>query len=275
MKDQKLDLENFTQDKDYLDDVKTAVNDGSYFKDAMDWYFFRYISPICDRTILIFVSALAAVVTYFLWLMIKGAYPQVVKDPMYVRSKDQSLYRSKLVALKPNGGFDNNKEVRSVDEAFLQYMLTNYVKERESYDLKKAEVPYIRKKLEKIRNNSSAEEFRGFQAMMDQENPNSPINFLGRNISRAVNIESLKFIRSNNENALTKIKSYIVNPIPREAEVRFVVKTTISSDFNDPQITSERYLVKMAFDFAGVSREKNAQKKLDFVIKSYKLFKVK
>ena len=34
-------------------DIATATHykDGQYFKDGLDWYFFRYVNPFCERTI--------------------------------------------------------------------------------------------------------------------------------------------------------------------------------------------------------------------------------
>ena len=33
---------------EYFEFVKEEVSQGRFFKDALDWYIFRYVSPICD-----------------------------------------------------------------------------------------------------------------------------------------------------------------------------------------------------------------------------------
>ncbi len=70
---QELQQEDSTAAQDHFDQIKEKVEDGSYFQDALDWYFFRYVNAICDRTILIFGGIIAGVVFYFLLEMIYSA----------------------------------------------------------------------------------------------------------------------------------------------------------------------------------------------------------
>ena len=62
---------------EYFDFIKKSVDDGSYFKDAVNWYFFRYVTPICDRTLLIFGAMIAFVVLFFLIQMVRSDFPLV------------------------------------------------------------------------------------------------------------------------------------------------------------------------------------------------------
>lgn len=78
---EKIKKENPEQAEAYLSFIKAGVEDGSYFKDALSWYFFRYVRAICDRTLLIFGAIVAAVIFFFLIQMIEGAFPLVQHVP--------------------------------------------------------------------------------------------------------------------------------------------------------------------------------------------------
>ena len=75
---------------EYFDFIKEETSNGRFFKDALDWYLFRYVSPICDRTLLIFGSILSFIICYIVFEIIKISFPLVVKDPIIIKAKDQS-----------------------------------------------------------------------------------------------------------------------------------------------------------------------------------------
>ena len=261
--------------KEYFDFIKSSVHNKSYFRDAIDWYCFRYVTPICDRTLLIFGAAIAAVVFYFLVQLVQGAFPLVVRDPIFIRSFDQAQYFPNLIALKPREGQKNyDPDLRTVDEAYAKYLLSYYVKDREGYDFSKAEIEDVNKKFRHMRSLSSAKEFANFQAVMSKDNPNSPIRNFGLNVSKTIEIDSVKFVRNDPQDLATKARLYLSSPIPTQAEIRFtaVIKTT--NDNEETSINKERYLAKIDFTFAGVDKNtKNGS--LDFAVNTYTLYKVK
>lgn len=267
--------ENSGEVTEYLEYIKSSVDDGSYFKDALNWYLFRYVTPICDRTLLIFGAIIAAVVLFFLVQMIQMAFPLVEKVPIFVRSQDQSIYFPSLVDLKPKKDQKNyDPNIATVDEAVLKYLLSNYVVNREAFDFSKAEIEDVNKKFNRIKNVSSDEEYRAFQLIMSKDNPASPINYFGLNVKKLVKIDSVQLIKEQPKDFANKAKVFLSNKIPTDAEIRFTV-TDISAPSDAPEQVkrdSSRYIAKINFAFDGVKKDQKGT--LNFMIKSYRLFKI-
>lgn len=260
---------------EYFQFIKSSVADGSYFKDALNWYFFRYVTPICDRTMLIFGAMIASVVLYFLIQMVQSAFPLVEEVPVFIRAQDQSVSFPHLVALKPRkgqAGYD--PAVQTVDEAIAKYLIATYVQEREGFDFSKAEIADVNNKFNRIRNSSSAAEYRVFQLIMSKDNPESPINDFGQPVSKAVIIESVKLVQNESKNFASKAREYLTNKIPTEAEVRFTTIMRVKSvESSVPAETVDRYIAKVGFTFDGVNKDGHGI--LNFNVNGYKLYKVK
>ncbi len=257
---------------EYFERIKSSVEDKSYFKDALDWYFFRYVTPICDRTLLIFGAIVAGVVLFFLFQLIKSSFPLVEKVPVFITAKDPSISFPNIVSLKPKKGRENyDQEVKTVDEAIAKYMLSLYVRERESYDFSKAEAEEVNRKFNYIKTLSSAEEYRNFQLTMSPDNPTSPIKDFGYPISKNINIESVRFYRKKAHGLKDQVMEFISIEIPNEAEVRFssTLKTILDSGVKEEK---KRHLAKIKFRFNGVKKD---EKTIKFAVSSYKLYNIR
>jgi type IV secretory pathway component VirB8 len=253
--------------------IKSSVEDGSYFKDALSWYFFRYVTPICDRTLLIFGAAVGFVVLYFLYQMIQSAFPLVERIPIFVNAKDQSVYFPNISPLRPHSWQENyDQEVKSVDEAVLKRLLSVYISDRESYDFSKAEASEVNIKFDRVKNQSSSEEYRNFQLIMSPDNPNSPIKNFGQPIIKFSEVESVKFVRKAAKGLTNQAKQFLLNEVPTEAEVRFFTIVRTSSEKGNID-EKERYLAKVKFDFEAVKKEQKGP--IKFTVNSYKLYKIK
>lgn len=265
--------ENDEDAKGYLDFVKESIEEGSYFKDATNWYFFRYLSPICDRTMLLFGFIIAVIVTFFLYEMIKSAFPLVEEKPIFILEKDASIYFPHLIALKPKKGevgYDRNLE--TVDEAILKYLIKSYIIERESFDFSDANIAEVNRKFNYLQSTSSARQYQLFQMIMGKENPESPINFFGKPVTKTVEIESIKLIKKEYKGFVDQAKYFLTHDIPTEAEIRFVVITKRAITKEDIKESRERFLSKISFSFDGVLKEK--KDKLNFIVSQYRLFKI-
>jgi type IV secretory pathway component VirB8 len=259
---------------EYFDFIKKSVADKSYFKDAFNWYSFRYVTPVCDRTLLIFGSIIASVVLFCLIQMIESTFPLVEQVPVFIKAKDQSEYLPQIVDLKPKKntpGFD--PEMKTVDEAIAKYLLTFYVVNREGYDFSEAEVEDVNKKFNYVKNSSSAAIFKDFLAIMDKNNPQSPINFFGQDVVKKIDIISLKFIREERKDLSYKVMNFFSNKIPTSAEIRFLATTTDASEEGLAKQVKENYLAKISFVFLGANKGEKGS--LKFAVNSYKLFKIK
>jgi type IV secretory pathway component VirB8 len=260
---------------EYLYFIKKSVDDGSYFKDAINWYFFRYVTPICDRTLLIFGAIIAFVVLFFLIQMVRSAFPLVEEVPIFIQAKDRSLTFPNLINLKPKKDKDGyDPQIATVDEAVLKYLISNYVKERESFDFRRGEIEDVNNKLSYIRNISTDNEYRVFRLIMSKDNPDSPINFYGQNVVKNIQIDSIKLVKIEPKDFTQKARQYLSNKIPTEAEVGFRANTK-SIDLETGIVTEkkDRYIVKIKFAFDGV--KKGDKGTINFLVNGYKLYKVK
>lgn len=257
-------------DKEYLDAVKDSVKNGSYFEDALDWYFFSYVRPIHERTTLIFASILSIFVVVLVVQMILSALPLVERVPVVTAAKDQTEYYSKLIPLRKEG----EKEVH-VDELVLRYLAQEYVINREAHDYRDASIEKINTKFDRIRNTSSAEEYRNFQLFMSKDNPDSPIKYFGQNAYKDVVIDSVVVVKNQQQqDLLSQARDFFKNIIPQEAEVRFTVTTKIK----DQPDLKEKFLVKMSFNFSPVQRldgNSKTDRFLKFIVTKYQVFKIK
>jgi type IV secretory pathway component VirB8 len=270
-----LAKENTEESKEYFQFIKGAVRDRVYFNDALNWYLFRYVAPICDRTLLIFGAIIAAVVLYFLIILVSGAFPLVVKDPIFIRAGDQTKSFPSLVSLKPKKGkIGYDSEIRTVDEAYAKYLLSAYVKDREGYDFSEAEIEDVNKKFNHIRNLSSASEYRNFQALMSKDNPNSPIRNFGLNIVKTIEIDSVRFLRNDPVDFATKARQYLSNKIPTQVEIRFTASIKNTNSGEKTSIEKERYLAKINFTFDGVNKDVT-NGVIPFAVNTYALYRVK
>lgn len=266
-----VDQEENEYTPEYFEFIKSSVQDKTYFKDAMTWYFFRYVNPFCERTVLVFAAILALVVLFFLSKMIQSAFPLVEKIPIIIPSGDQSVSFPNLVPLKSK----KDTEIKTVDEAVLKYLLGVYVADREGFDYSKAEVMDVNKKFNRLKNTSSANEYRQFQFFMSKDNPASPIHQFGKDVVKKVKIESVKFPRVEPKDFAEKAREFLNHKMPTEVEIRFSAQT-IEHDIDGLLVADlkEKFLVKIKFHFSGIVKAKN-NAPLDFMVNEYKLYRVK
>ncbi len=271
---EELRKENNEEVLGYLAFVKDSVEDRSYFKDGLNWYFFRYLLPICDRTLLIFSAIIGVVILFCLVQMFQSALPLVEKIPIFVYSKDQANYFPHLVQLRLG---PRAKSITStatvVDEYVARYLIADYVKNREGYDFSSGKIEDVNTKIVWVKNTSSNGEYDLFQKMIDKDNPKSPVNYLGMNIKKVVNVESVNLIRRTSTNLTEKVRVFFQDRLPFEADVKFATTLIIVNTHGVVTKVSERYLVKIIFGFGGIKKDKSGN--LDFVVKSYRLFRFK
>lgn len=253
------------QQKEYHDFIKASVADGSYFADAKDWYFLRYVYPVCERTILFFITIFAGTIFYILATTIMSSFPIKQEVPIVIRPKDQSKYFPVIKKLK------DSVELENVDEAVSKYLITEYINKREGYDFRKTNLEDLNNQLKYIRNNSSLAEYTNFQSFLSKDNKDTPINYFGKDYQRLVDIESVVFVKPNTSTLIDKARDFVRIELPNEVSVKY----RITTKFNSANVSNERYLVKIRFKFSGVNSKKEQNEKLDFVVIGYKIYKIK
>jgi type IV secretion system protein VirB8 len=251
--------------KEYHEFIKESVANGSYFKDARDWYIFRYVLPICERTTLFFVAIVAGIITYVLAMTIINSFPIKEQVNIIIRPKDQAVYVPYIKKLR------DSVELRNVDEVVAKYLLTKYLEKRENYNFREINLTKLNNRLNYIKNNSSDAEYKKFQNFLSKDNPESPMLYYGRDFQRIVNIESVSFKRDQKDNLLDKAIDFIPNKIPSQVDIRY----TITNKVNSRNVGITRYLTRINFKFSGVDAKNKAKSQLNFTVISYKTYKIK
>ncbi|MDD2840429.1 MAG: type IV secretion system protein [Rickettsiales bacterium] len=251
-------------DDNYRDSIKYCVGNGTYFKDAFNWYCNLYLRPIVDRTFFVFMSIMGVVIIYNVIGLISLILP--LKEDVYIaiREKDLTKYQTTIHDIS------KSKEANSTDENILKYLVNNYVAERESHNYKTSNINDINLKMERVKNVSSPDVFNDFKYFMSADNNNGPYYYFGKNIETTVDITSFNFIRIHRTKFVDKIIDYFnVGLIPIKAEVFY----TLSTQFGD-NVNYQKRKAILSFKFVGVERnEKTGEySPVKFVVTSYKSY---
>ncbi|NBX53141.1 MAG: hypothetical protein EBT63_05790 [Proteobacteria bacterium] len=272
-------IEDKEEQIEYCNLVKESVDSGKYFKDALDWYHLRYITPICDRAYLILTILLLFFMIYVVKTMSDSIFPLVVQQPIFTSAKnayaDKDRFSPRIVKLKPRqgeAGFD--PRIENFDDSVIKYLLINYVQDREQFDFRKAKIEDVNKKFNRIKNNSNFREYKNFQIFMSKENPSSPIRFFGKNSKRDIKVTSLKFYRRQPKNFAEKIIFFIANTIPTEADVSFAATTTTVDEIGNIKKVNEEFLVKIKYDYQPIFKN-DTKSNITFNVNQYVLYRVK
>ena len=261
--------QNNNEEKEYYDFIKESVKEGSYFEDAFNWYCLRYVGPLCERTILIIAAVISIVVLFYIYGLVKMMFPLVQTFPITIKAKDQSLYFPHLISLELK---DENKSPITIDEAIAKYLLSIYVKDRESYNYSKGEISEVNLKFNRLKNTSSAAEYKKFQLLMSDSNRDSPIYSFGKNIVRKVEVKSITFPKINSDNIIKKAKNFLNIRVPTEAEIVFTA-TTITLIDEEVKKLNENFVAKARFSLLPINKGEKG-KSINFMVNDYQLFKV-
>lgn len=141
------------------------IND--YIQESKNWFFKKYLIPSTDTVRIIVVLAGVLVSLNIAWGMLnKSTEVTIMRFPIFVENTDDSSHFIKNL-------FSPNK---SVDQVFAQYMITRYVKLRESYTSNLLEPPIWYSRLTNISGMSSNKIFDEFlNEVLPSKNPDSPI----------------------------------------------------------------------------------------------------
>ncbi|MDA9231488.1 type IV secretion system protein [Rickettsiales bacterium] len=248
--------------KEYRDFIAQSVEDGSFFKDSFEWYSFYYLKSVCDRSWLVIIISINAVILYILLLMAEDSFPLVRKVPIVINEKDSVNLIPIISSLKESTSDTN------LEEPIIKLLLIKYLKEREEYDFEKMTTKDLGKKFDIIKNNSSAAEFRKFRLSLDLDNPKSPIKYFGQDINKEVKMISFSFNKKKNDDFISKARKFMTVEVPKSADIRYQLIT----DYGDKK-TVDNYLARIEFKFPYINQE-NINKDLNFIVTSYDLFTI-
>jgi type IV secretory pathway component VirB8 len=246
--------------QEYREFIRYSVQSGEFFRDSFDWYIFRYVSPLCDRTWLFFTTISGAIISYLLFIMIVNAFPIVEKVPIIVTAKDTVLYYPKITHLR------DSKDLKTIEEAVIKYLLVSYLKQREEYNFIKLTTNDLNQKFDIIKNNSTPSEFRRFKSFVGLNNKNSPIRDFGKNVTRKVAIQSFSFKRELNKDFISQAKNFVYTELPSQANIGYTL--TLSGG---GRTIRRNYVARVSFKFSRINN-KNLDEEIAFQVSEYKLF---
>jgi len=238
--------------------IKKSVEDGSYFKDGIEWFGSKYIEPITEKTFLIFLSIIGIIITYTIITMITNLLPLTESVPIVLKERDSSTYLpiiSKLI----------EKDTKTTNEAILKYLVINYVKDRENHYYPEGDLSKYTSKFERIKNSSSNEAFVDFKKFMSKNNKQSPIHYFGKDIERKIEIQSFNFIRPEKTFFNKAGDFFMAEKLPQEAIVTYKIKI-----ITPLKTTEETKTTRLSFNFSGIRRNtKKEYLPLNFKVISY------
>lgn len=160
------------------------IKSGEYFKDARNWYKYKYIYPFSQRSFMFILSAVICVVFFGVVVNIYGLFPVVIQVK-YSINADSSANKSAQI-IKANQV--ENKPLASITDIIVR----NYVTSREAYDYDR-----LKKQFVFVKNNSTRIVFRRFYNFMNIDNPSSPMMRYQKTVSKVAKVISAKYPKKN------------------------------------------------------------------------------
>jgi type IV secretory pathway component VirB8 len=230
-----------------MDDISRTiaqnVKTGQYFKDARNWYTNKYIGPITERSVLVVMMVAASVAASVIIYIFSASFPIRREVPFVIKVQDSLDYYSVIRAL---GG-----ESIPPQKALAEYLVEDYVTNRESYSSNKLEKQALR-----VRAASSRQVYKKYDAEISINNPESPVLIYQR-MKRRIEIVSIALQGTENEytSAVVTFKATIDDPRVKEKTV-----------------TTHEALIN--FTLADIQRIIKEKVPLDFIVTNYSVRKL-
>jgi type IV secretory pathway component VirB8 len=169
--------------------ITKKMKDGSYFEDAKDWYFQKYVFPITERAMVFFAAGFVLIMACIIAINIRLLISVPERIP--------------FVVYTPNS-LDNFSLIQSLatknttpQEAVAHYLLTDYLRSREEFipsQMDNKNFPYLVKKIKSSSSKAVLNEFKGYMSNM---NPYSPFVRYHDGVTRTIVIKKLDFLTSD------------------------------------------------------------------------------
>ncbi len=221
----------------YSEVVSSIFESKLYFKDAMDWYYLKYLSAVSERTYFIVLSVFSFLIVLFLYFTINNILPLRESFPVLIRNDNAIDYYYTIKSIKPSS------QNYTSNEAILRFLLLNYARELFNHDYRTGDIDDLNNKLLKIKNYSSEEVYNKFR---EEFNVISSKMF-NKRVIQLVSINTFKFIKKQSKDTKSKLSSYVFTTIPTEAEIKYTLY------FNDgTQTTKTNGTLLLSFKFESI-----------------------
>lgn len=215
-----------------MEEVNTAIkqsNNGTlvdenqaYYIQALKWYFAKYLKDYIYVRYLIIVVIFLGIATFLIYKT-SASIQEIKRYPFPVYFKDEVKFFSNL---KRIGNQNEN-----VNVSIAEYMITNYLKKMEEFNMHSLEPENLKKRLNFIRNLSSLKVFREYFRLIDiEENYNSPLLKYRYDNARTIKVDKIIFEKGTT--APFSAKAYYTlydkldnkeSAIKKSVEIRFLM----------------------------------------------------
>lgn len=174
-----------------LDTQKIAkkIKDGSYFEDAREWYFHKYVFPITEHAFTFLATLFTLLMAALIIFNIRTIISVPERIPFIVYTPD-SLNKFSLI--QPL----SSKNILP-QQAVAHYLITDYVRTREEFIPSKMSIKYYPTLVKKIKSSSSKAVLNEFKNYMSNINPYSPFVRYHDGTVRTIVIQKLDFLTSD------------------------------------------------------------------------------
>ena len=163
------------------ENLAADVASGAYFNNAQRWYSEIFHTPIAQRSYYLLVILLSVVNVYFAVQSFLGVFPIVVPVPFITFSNNIWEDIPRIHRLSTQASEDKNVAV-------MKFFLSNYVENRESYDL-----PLFELRFRNIWSESTPTVFNEYKQEIDAANPYSFYKQFTNRSRRQIEINSLTY----------------------------------------------------------------------------------
>lgn len=239
----------------YNPEIAEKVRTRSYYKEAWDWYALKYIYPLSQRTLFIFVTLAAITVTISALIIVYDFYPLKVRVPVAVDISDMGLDYAQLVKMQVDAKGDPTVPI-------ADYLVRAYTTKIENYNFKQ-----IDRQLRFLSQFSSPALMEEIQKRYDTRNLGSLILKYRDHTTRTIRITAMNMASDPLfDIAKAKQKDIVLENVPYHATVDFE-----SEEVNLLGVTPHKWQAAIDFTMSPITLDKATKtfKKLDFVVNSY------
>ena len=239
----------------YNPEIAEKVRTGNYYKEAWDWYALKYIYPVSQRTLFIFITIAALLVTLSAIVILYNFYPLKVRVPIAVNVPDMTLDYAQLVRMQVPEKGDATLPV-------IEYLIRNYVQRIESYDFK-----HIDRQLKFLKQFSSPQLMQEIEKRYDTRNLDSLILKYRDHTTRSIRITQFHVdVAEGFDLAKAAQKDIVLENVPYHATVDFE-----SEEVNLLGVSPHKWQAIIDCTMSPVVLDKTTKtfKKLDFQVNNY------
>jgi type IV secretory pathway component VirB8 len=199
--------------EEYLE-VAELVRTGEYFRESHNIYDNLIHDPMAERYLYVFITGLSFLILAIALIAMQGLYPLKHSVPFIVGSDSLSEDIPGIRSLLDVKGQDP-------DEALINYLVYNYVRSWEEYDIDKLDLY-----LNGIETQSTEEVVEEYKALIDPRNPKSPITLYQRHSEKSIKILNSKLYQSNEDYTMDVLFESTVRGKSRVKRARWQAKVT-------------------------------------------------